>query len=69
MQVTLQEHKDTIKKLKSEKKVYVYELMTLHKNSLDILDQRSQVSDYINHLQEISQTYNIEFRGFNLSNG
>ncbi len=69
MEVTLQEHKDTIKKLKAEKKVYVYELMTLHKNSLDTLDKRSQVSAYINHLEEISQTYSIDFRGFNLSNG
>ncbi len=69
MQVTLQEHKDTVKKLKAEKQVYVYELLTLHKRSLDILDKRSQVSDYINHLQEVAQKYNIDFRGFNLSNG
>lgn len=69
MEVTLQEHKDTVKKLKAEKKVYVYELMTLHKKSLDLLDKRSQVSEYINHFAEISQTFSIDFRGFNLSDG
>ncbi len=69
MEVTLQEHKDTVKKLKSEKKVYVYELLTLHQKSLDTLDKRSQVSEYINHFSEISETFSIDFRGFNLSDG
>lgn len=69
LQVTLQEHKDTVKKLKAEKKVYVYELITLHKNTLNTLDERSQVSKYISHLQDTQAKYNVDFRGFNLTNG
>jgi len=69
LQTTLQEHKDTVKKLKAEKKVYVYELITLHKNTLDTLDKRSQISNYISHLDEIQAKYNLELRGFNFVNG
>lgn len=68
MSTTIEEHKTTITALKKEKEVYVYNLMTLHGKSLDMLDKRSNISEYILHLQEISGQYNVDFRGFNLSN-
>lgn len=69
MQATLEEHKNTVKELKAEKKVYVYELKTLHKNILDTLDERSKISKYISHLQQTEDKFNLQLRGFDLVNG
>lgn len=69
LQTTLKNHEQTIKELKADKSVYVYNLMTLHKNTLEELDKRSQIPKYISHLESLTASYNVSFRGFTLENG
>jgi len=63
------EHKVTIKELESQKKVHVFSLLTLHKSTLAQMDERSNITKYIDHLDIMKEYYNVEIRGFNMWNG
>jgi hypothetical protein len=60
------EHKVTIKELESQKKVHVFSLLTLHKSTLAQMDERSNITKYIDHLDIMKEYYNVEIRGFNM---
>ena len=69
IQEQVTEHKTTIKGLESQKKVYIYSLLKLHEWALFAMDERSNITKYINHLDVMKDHYNLEMRGFKMGNG
>ena len=69
LNTTLKKHETTIAELKADRNVFVSELVTLHENTLNELDKRSKITEYINHLEELTQSYNVSFREFSITNG
>ncbi|MCP4523387.1 MAG: hypothetical protein GY828_04145 [Candidatus Gracilibacteria bacterium] len=62
-------HKEVIKTLESDKNIVIYALIEQNKKLLLEMDARSQVTEYIHHLDYIKKQYKMDMRGFNLSNG
>lgn len=69
IQTKVDEHKVLIKELESQKKVHVFSLMTLHKSTLAQMDERSNITKYIEHLDIMKDHYNVEIRWFKMWNG
>lgn len=68
-QSEITQKENSIKEKKENKSIQIYELYVLNKNVLERLDKNSQIVSFMNHLQEISQEYNLQFEWFNYSNG
>jgi hypothetical protein len=62
LETQVEEHKAEVKKLESQKKVYVYSLILLHKSILKKMDERSHITKYIDHLDTMKEHYNLEMR-------
>ncbi|MDD3793753.1 MAG: hypothetical protein PHI37_02990 [Candidatus Gracilibacteria bacterium] len=58
-----------IENLKNDPKVQVYSLIENNKNTIDILEKRSRITDYVKHLNAISKKYDLLFEGFDLNQG
>lgn len=56
-----------IETLKNDPKVQVYSLIQNNKNTIDTLENRSKITQYIKHLNAISNKYDVIFEWFNLS--
>lgn len=63
------QHENTIKELESQRKVHIYSLLKLHESTLSEMDERSNITKYIDHLDMMKNKYNLEFRGFKINNG
>lgn len=69
IEAKIQTHKTLVKELEGQKKVYVYSLLKLHKQTLAKMDERSNITKFIDHIDTMKEFYNVEMRGFNMSNG
>lgn len=69
IKVKVADHKTTIEELESEKKVYIYSLLKLHESTLSKMDERSNITKYIDHLDKMKEHYNVEIRWFQMGNG
>jgi len=47
--------------LKNDPKIQVYSLIESNKNTLNVLESRSKITQYIKHLDSISKKYDIIF--------
>ena len=59
----------SISEIQKDKDLQIYNLIVLNKNSIDLLKKNSEVTKFINHLKVISSKYDLDFGGFNYSNG
>ena len=59
----------SIKTKQENKLVQVYNLYTLNKQVLERLEKYSKITTYMNELDRIRRVYNLNFKGFDYSNG
>ncbi|MDD3646127.1 MAG: hypothetical protein PHH06_01835 [Candidatus Gracilibacteria bacterium] len=69
LQNEITQKENSIKEKKENKAIQIYELYILNKKVLERLDKNSQIVSFLNHIEEITQKYNVVFEGFNYSNG
>lgn len=61
------ERNSEIKILKDDSKVQVFSLIEANKNTIDNLEKRSYITNFIKHLNAISQKYDVVFESFSIS--
>jgi len=59
----------SISELEKDPNVIASSLYNLNKTSINKLEDYSKITTYINHIYDLSKTYNINFKGFNYSLG
>jgi hypothetical protein len=65
---TIDEYSKSIETYKLDKKFKIYSLIEINKKNLDILEKNSKVTNFLEHLNYIKSTYDLDFRGFNFNN-
>lgn len=56
-----------IETLKNDPKIQVYSLIENNKTTIEILENRSKITEYIKHLDAISKKYDVTFEWFVLN--
>ena len=59
----------SISEIQENKLVQSYNLISINKKSMDVLKRRSQIPQFIAHIDNISDEYDVEFKGFDYYNG
>lgn len=62
------ERESDISILKNDPKVQVYSLIETNKSTINILEKRSNLTNYIKHIDAISKKYDISFDNFSIAN-
>ncbi|NVP17098.1 hypothetical protein HUU51_00050 [Candidatus Gracilibacteria bacterium] len=55
--------------LKNDPKVQVYSLIDINRNTIENMEKRSKITDYLKHVDAISKKYEISFDNFDITNG
>lgn len=63
------DYKQSIKDLESQEEIQVYSLVSTNQKVLDLMDKRSQITQYIIALDKVARDYGLIVKGFNYSNG
>lgn len=64
---TISEYSKSIESYKNDKNFIIYSLIEVNKKNLEILENNSKITKFIDHLDYIKNLYDIEFRWFNFT--
>lgn len=59
----------SIKEIKKDKRLQVYELLKMNEKTIAELSSRSNISSFIKYMKAIGSKYGVTFEGFNFSGG
>jgi len=68
LQTSITKYTKSIDSYELNKEFKVYSLIQVNKKNLNVLNKNSQINKFLDHMDYIENTYNLEFRGFNLNN-
>lgn len=63
----ISEYEKSIDSYKENKELKMYSLVQLNSKSLDLLEKNSKVTNFLDHMDYIKNTYDIDFRWFTLN--
>lgn len=66
LQSKIEQYDKTITEVEKDPSFKIYSLIDTNKEVIKKLTERSKIVNYINHIEEISKKYGIQFRWFNL---
>lgn len=64
---SINEYSKSIDSYRSNKEFKIYSLIEINKKNLEKLESNSKITKFLDHMDYIKSTYDLDFRGFNIN--